>query len=129
IVALVAGLLAGPVSTRPPGQKDPDPKKAAPTKWTIFKNVRLFDGKSDGLKDGMHVAVVENKIQAVSDHEITAPAETVMEVIDCSGKPWVLMPRLIDAHVHATIGMNPYDLLAADNTYVALRGASELEMM
>jgi imidazolonepropionase-like amidohydrolase len=103
----------------------------ATTKWTIFKNVKLFDGKADAIKNGMSVAVVGNRIGAVSDKDtdIRVPDNVKPEVIDCGGKDWVLMPGLIDAHVHATVGMGPYDLLTADNSYVALRGAGELVMM
>jgi imidazolonepropionase-like amidohydrolase len=96
-------------------------------KWTIFKNVRLFDGGE--VKDGMNVAVVENKIKDVSDKPISPPKDAPFEVIDGTNKRWVLMPGLIDAHVHCTVGMSPTDLLTADNTYVALRGAAELEAM
>src|SRR5262249_40558551 len=41
----------------------------------------------------------------------------------------VLMPGMIDAHVHATIGLSPQELLTADPMYVGLRGAVELRKM
>jgi imidazolonepropionase-like amidohydrolase len=102
---------------------------AAEEKWTIFKNVGLFDGQSDAVRPGMHVAVGGKKIKVVSDREIAAPPGVKADVYDGTGKDWVLMPGLIDAHVHASVGMSPIDLLTADNSYVALRGAAELEMM
>jgi imidazolonepropionase-like amidohydrolase len=119
-LALAVGFLALPTGSR---------AQEPPEKWTVFKSVKVFDGKSNAVKGPMHVAVVGNKIQTVSDQEIPIPKGVEAEVIDCRGKPWVLMPGLIDAHVHATVGMDPNALLTADNTYVALRGAAELGMM
>src|SRR5215475_6230222 len=100
-LAFVAGLLVLPSGSR---------AQEPPEKWIVFKSVKVFDGKSNAIKEPMHVAVVGNKIRTVSDQEIEIPKDVKPEVIDCRGKPWVLMPGLIDAHVHATVGMDPNSL-------------------
>ena len=60
-----------------------------------FQNIRIFDGESNRLAEGKTVVVEGGRISAVSD----APAPHGAEVLDCGGR--VLMPGLIDAHVHA----------------------------
>jgi imidazolonepropionase-like amidohydrolase len=63
---------------------------------TLFTSVRVWDGTSDGLQDGMSVLVMNNLITAVSDGPIATPRGAV--VIDGGGR--VLMPGLIDMHTH-----------------------------
>ncbi|MCO5064297.1 MAG: amidohydrolase family protein [Rhizobiaceae bacterium] len=62
---------------------------------TIFRNIRLFDGLRREAKDGMTVVVVDDLIDSiVPEIELNVAGET----IDCGGR--LLMPGLIDAHVH-----------------------------
>ncbi len=68
---------------------------AVPVK--AFINVRVFDGVSDQLRDGLRVLVEGNKIKAVEP--ANAPLSPDVELIDGGGG--VLMPGLIDAHWHA----------------------------
>ena len=110
-------------------KQDPESqlKGDEPQNWVIFKNVRVFDGET--VKDGLTVSVADGRIKTVGgEPPVPAKIDRVSE-IDCTGKDWVLMPGLIDAHVHCTVGLSTSDLLNSDNTYVALRGAAELEMM
>jgi imidazolonepropionase-like amidohydrolase len=65
---------------------------------TLFKNVRVFDGKSDKLTPGTSVLVVGNKIEKIGG-DIAAPEKAT--VIDGGGR--TLMPGLIDAHWHAML--------------------------
>lgn len=61
----------------------------------VFQNARIFDGESDTLTPGS--VVVENGLIAdVIHHQFQPDPED--KVIDCNGR--VLMPGLIDAHVH-----------------------------
>ena len=59
-----------------------------------FTNAHVFDGVNEALRS-VNVVVEDDRIKTVSD----APLSPDMEVIDCGGR--VLMPGLIDAHIHA----------------------------
>src|SRR5579871_3454885 len=65
----------------------------------IFRNARIFDGDSDKLREHLDVVVTGDTIEDIVATP-TAPREVTSdaEVIDCGGR--VLMPGLIDAHVH-----------------------------
>jgi imidazolonepropionase-like amidohydrolase len=87
-----------------------------------FSNLRLFDGKSDALIEGLRVVVEGKTIKSVE------PAETPLapdaRVVDCGGR--VLMPGLIDAHWHAMMASLPVSvLLTADVGYITLVAADE----
>ncbi|HSW84971.1 MAG TPA: amidohydrolase family protein [Usitatibacter sp.] len=62
----------------------------------LFRNARIFDGKSEKCPDGMSVLVEGNVIREVSDRPIKSKNA---RVIDVGGR--TLMPGLIDAHMHA----------------------------
>ena len=61
----------------------------------VFENATVFDGISGETPHGQHVAVADGLVRDISDRPIAANAA---QRIDCRGK--VLMPGLIDAHVH-----------------------------
>ena len=63
----------------------------------LFRNARLFDGKSADCPKGMSVLVEGDRIREVSSKPIRAPKQA--RVIDVGGR--TLMPGLIDAHMHA----------------------------
>lgn len=65
---------------------------------TIFKNARILDPEQDELLEGWELLVEGNRIVEFSDRPITADAA---DKIDCGGR--VLMPGLIDSHVHLTL--------------------------
>ncbi len=83
---------------------------------TVFRNVRVFDGEHQNLRDASDVLVVDGVIARISEHSPKADKE--IEAIDCSGR--VLMPGLIDAHVHvyaaslnlSRIAQSPFSYLA-----------------
>src|SRR5262249_6139143 len=77
----------------------------------LFKNARVFDGKSERLTDGMHVLVVGNKIAAVSKEPIAFAKGTV--VLEAAGR--VLMPGMIDAHTHPTLCLTIEEMQKADD--------------
>src|SRR5512138_884379 len=60
----------------------------APPPRVVFANVRLFDGKADGLRDGLSVLVEGNRIKSVAPG--SPPAPDGARVIDGGGR--VLMP-------------------------------------
>jgi imidazolonepropionase-like amidohydrolase len=95
---------------------------AASVASIAFSNLRLFDGKSDALIEGLRVVVEGKRIRSVE------PAETPLapdaRVVDCGGR--VLMPGLIDAHWHAMMASLPVTvLLTADVGYITLVAAEE----
>jgi imidazolonepropionase-like amidohydrolase len=61
----------------------------------LFRNLRLLDPRFDEARGGYEVLVEGDRIREVSDGAIKASSATV---IDCGGR--VLMPGLIDCHVH-----------------------------
>jgi imidazolonepropionase-like amidohydrolase len=108
-------------SGRAVGQDTKEDRKTA----ILFKNARVFDGKSDRLLDGVNVLVVGNKIARCSKEPIKAPEGAI--VIDSEGR--VLMPGLIDAHVHLMLPMTIEELQKSDDSYISLRSADEAKRM
>ncbi|HUX67728.1 MAG TPA: amidohydrolase family protein [Terriglobales bacterium] len=83
----------------------------------VFKNARIFDGDSPQLRAG-DVRVADGVIEQVDANLPTAGAE----VMDCGGR--VLMPGLIDAHVHVyAASLNLGRLAQSPLSYLALFGA------
>lgn len=61
----------------------------------VFLNARIFDGMTNGYLESHHVVVENGMIKDVSDQK---PNIGTADVVNVDGK--VLMPGLIDAHVH-----------------------------
>ena len=88
---------------------------------TLFKNVKVFDGKSDKLSAITSVLVVGNKIEKISG-DIVAPEDAT--VIDAEGR--TLMPGLIDAHWHAMlVRPTPAEAITWDLGYANLVAGAE----
>ena len=88
---------------------------------TLFKNVKVFDGKSDKLTASTSVLVVGNKIEKIGG-DIAAPEKAT--VIDAGGR--TLMPGLIDAHWHAMlVRPTPAEALTWDVGYANLVAGAE----
>lgn len=101
--------------------------KAPPAalKQKIFlRNVRLFDGLSDQVRNNMTVVISDNKIADVISGD-TKPSEGSIS-IECRGR--TLMPGLIDAHWHAIMATLPISvLLTADVGFIHLAASAEAE--
>jgi imidazolonepropionase-like amidohydrolase len=83
---------------------------------TIFRSARVFDGESEKLRDGVDVVVEGGLIREISEPRVETEAGA--EIIDCAGK--VLMPGLIDAHVHVYIsGLNLSHVVQTPTSYLA----------
>jgi imidazolonepropionase-like amidohydrolase len=65
---------------------------------TLFENVQIFDGTSEQLSPLSNVLVVGNKIEKISTALIPVPPNT--SVTRINGEERVLMPGLIDNHIH-----------------------------
>lgn len=81
-----------------PGQPVNPSRGAAQPNATLFKNVRVFDGRADRLTGLTSVLVVGNRIEKIGDG---AEAPDGVVVVDGGGR--TLMPGLIDAHWHAML--------------------------
>ncbi|QDU28555.1 hypothetical protein ETAA8_36580 [Anatilimnocola aggregata] len=88
---------------------------------TLFKNVKVFDGKSNNLTASTSVLVVGNKIEKIGGN-ISAPEKAT--IIDGGGR--TLMPGLIDAHWHAMlVRPTPDEALKWDVGYANLVAGAE----
>src|SRR5215468_293744 len=113
------GLLAAPLGSVGPPPKQVSDGPAQPA--TLFKNVKVFDGKSDKLTASTSVLVVGNKIEKIGG-DLAAPEKAT--VIDGGGR--TLMPGLIDAHWHAMlVRPTPAEALTWDVGYANLVAAAE----
>ena len=86
----------------------------------VIVHARVFDGRSATLRDDAAVVIAQSKIVAVVD---SAVAPAARERIDAGGR--VLLPGLIDAHVHPTIAIAISALRDTDPNYLAARAAVE----
>jgi imidazolonepropionase-like amidohydrolase len=134
LIGLLAALRPGSVEQPPKQESDgsarPAPVSGPPAKGDakqpnaiLFKNVKVFDGKSDKLTANTSVLIVGDKIEKIGG-DIAAPEKAT--VIDAGVR--VLMPGLIDAHWHAFMASTPQMLLmTADPSYLHLLAARQAE--
>ena len=97
-----------------------------PTSEVLFRDVRVFDGKSAALSARTDVLIRSNTIAAVGAGAVAAsPATTI---IDGGGR--TLMPGLIDAHVHLMFATIPQvALLTADIGFVNIAAGKAAQDM
>jgi len=96
------------------------PSGAAP-KATLFKSVKVFDGKSARSSGPVSVLVVGNQITKIAPQIASPDGATVLE-----GNQHTLMPGLIDAHWHTMfVRPSPTEGLAWDLGYTNLVAADE----
>lgn len=89
----------------------------------LINNVRIFDGKNDHLTDG-NVLIVGNKIESIS--KLPIKVTTAIKVLDGGGR--VLMPGMIDTHVHITMSAIKFStLLNSDGGYIGIIAANEAQ--
>lgn len=88
------------------------------TTSTLFENVRIFDGTLEQLSAPSNVLVVDNKIQRISTESFAPPADIPITRINGSGQ--VLMPGLIDAHVHLYMATASIESVLSPDTNPAL---------
>src|SRR3984957_6887906 len=80
----------------------------------VFRSARIFDGESEVLRTNENVFVEGGVISEISDR----PPDGADEVVDCSDR--VLMPGLIDAHVHVyAAGLNIGRVVQSPTSYLA----------
>ena len=99
-----------------------DAVQKAPVK-TLIKNVKIFNGTSQKLITGKDLVLVDNKIDKMID--AGSGGDKYDAVID--GKGGYLTPGLIDAHFHATLGLEAPVMAASPASYVQAIAISELK--
>ena len=100
------------------------PQPVEPFTLVLFENVRIFDGKSDTLSDGMNVLVRGNTIDKISKDPIPTDPNATPRIIAGGGR--TLMPGLIDMHWHTMlVRPTPAALLAGDIGHPNLMAGAE----
>ena len=90
----------------------------------LFTDLRLFDGKSSSLRDGLFLLVEGTRIKTVGTG--TPPAVPNAHVIHCGGR--VIMPGLIDSHWHAMFAGLPLPvLMQGEASFINLAAAADAE--
>lgn len=115
--AFVSGLLSSAALATIPARV-----KAATPDATLFANVRVFDGKSDGLTEVTNVLVEGELIK-----EISPVADAAPDVPRIDGNGRTLMPGLIDNHVHLQWNQGPIEFMTARPDYMAALALRECE--
>jgi imidazolonepropionase-like amidohydrolase len=83
-------------------------------KRIVFRSARIFDGDAEALRTGQNVVVEDDRISEISDR----PPSPEDELVECGGR--VLMPGLIDAHVHVyAAGLNITRVVQSPMSYLA----------
>ncbi|MEN0615306.1 amidohydrolase family protein [Klebsiella indica] len=113
------------VASALPGKNSPHGTATANASHVkVFTNVRIFDGISDHLRDGLQVIVEGHLIKAIEAEGQAFPDEAV--IID--GKGGVLMPGLIDAHWHAIMARpSMMTAMTSDFNYIQALAIAEAQ--
>ena len=88
----------------------------------LFKNMDLLDPRWDAPRGGYEVLVEGATIKEVSNKSIKA---SKADVVDCGKR--VLMPGLIDCHVH--VMLSEVNIRALENIPLTLMTARSAELM
>ncbi|UNK57750.1 amidohydrolase family protein [Pseudoxanthomonas daejeonensis] len=98
-----------------------NPVAASAHQAVLFRNVRVFDGRSGEISQPSHVLVRGNRIETISVEPIDASGKQVVE-----GNGRVLMPGLIDAHWHTMlVGLPLQVAMTADPNHLAVTSSVE----
>ena len=91
-----------------------------PAATLVVRNARVFDGRSAQLRGGVDIVIAGNRIVAIV---AAANVPITAKVIDAGGH--VVIPGLIDAHIHPAVAV-PFSALAeTDPSYNAVRSTVE----
>ncbi|MBM3558108.1 MAG: amidohydrolase family protein, partial [Alphaproteobacteria bacterium] len=92
------------------------------TEASLFVNAAVLDPRWDGPRQGYQVLIEGTRIKEVSDRPISAPQA---RRIDCGRR--VLMPGLIDCHVHVVL--SEVDIRRLEAIPLTLMTARAAELM
>ena len=99
VLTLVLAVSCFMAFVKPALGASPTAGQTQPPPATVFRNVRIFDGKSSQLSAPSNVLVRGNKIERISSTSIPTDPSANTVLIEGDGR--TLMPGLIDAHWHA----------------------------
>lgn len=98
--------------------------QAAGPPRTLLRQIRLFDGKSNGLRPNVQLLVEGGRIAAVDTTNSAPPAGAT--VIDCGDR--VVIPGLIDAHWHAMyVAVSMQVLMTGDPGFIFTAAVAEAQ--
>lgn len=86
----------------------------------IITHARIFDGRDERLRENSAIVIIRGKIVAITD---AALAPAAKETIDAANR--IVIPGLIDAHIHPSIPVAFSTIRDNDQNYLALRAATE----
>jgi Amidohydrolase family len=102
------------------------PPMSVESSATVFRGVRVFDGRHSALQGPSDVVVRGTTIESMGPAGEPVPAGPDVRVIDGGGR--VLMPGLIDAHWHTTfVAVSAGVALTADPGYLHLMAGREAQ--
>ncbi len=97
--------------------------KEAKKVTTLIKNVTIFNGTSEKVIVGKDLLLVDNKIdKMIAAGSGGSDFDTIID-----GKGGYLTPGLIDAHFHATLGLEAPVMAASATAYVQAIAISEID--
>ncbi len=116
LILVLIGFMAQAGFAQDPSSGDSQPQQPSAV---LIENVRIFDDTSEQLSAPSRVLVVGNQIERISSEPFSLPVETSPTRINGEGR--VLMPGLIDAHVHLFMETTPVaELLSPETSEEAL---------
>lgn len=122
LLAVTLSLTAQPIAALAQsaiGQQPP------PSSSVLFEKVRIFNGTSEQLSSPSNVLVVNHQIQKISTASIPVPSGASVTRINGDGR--VLMPGLIDNHVHLFMAaLSPEELLNPNTPIEKLNTTAEI---
>jgi imidazolonepropionase-like amidohydrolase len=94
----------------------------------LVRNARVFDGRSAQLHEGATIVIAASRVVALLDARASTDAMAAYDLsgarsIDAGNR--VVIPGLIDAHIHPTMAVAPSALRDNDPSYVAARAGVE----
>lgn len=91
----------------------------------VIRNVRIFDGRSEGLSELSQIVVQGRKIVAISSDSSEAPEGA--RVIDGGGR--IATPGFVDTHVHLMTALSITKMSNASDWYLAAAAADNMRKM
>ena len=98
----------------------------------VVRNARLFDGRNAKLRERATILMTANRILAIVDEPALSDHASPYDlrsarIVDAGNR--VVIPGLIDAHIHPTMAVAPSTLRDNDPSYVAARAGIEARLI